>query len=219
MKRKSIMIFIFAGIILITGCNSSATKNNNNYFEGKLTYDISYIPTTSSADTAFLKAFVAKGAEMSFKEGSYNEIFYGGGIRQEIYNQKENRDYNLLDSKDTLYWLDCSKKSPEPVQVQINKKKKTILGIECDELVFSYPSKTIRYYFNSDTLKIDPDWYKNFTFQNKSMQMQKMGSLYLGIEMEYPDFIITWTTVKIQPQKIDEKEFIIPKSKMLKEEK
>ena len=102
---------------------------------------------------------------------------------------------------------------------KINPKKEKILGINCDELITYYANKTVSFYFNSDTLKINPDWYKSFTLSNKNLNTQKMKSLYLKYKIEYPDFIATVTATSILWQTIDNKIFSAPTNKILIEDK
>lgn len=215
---KIIAAIALAGIFLGIGCKSHTTENDT-YFEGKITYKISVIPITQDADTTFLQSVFPSQATMYFKEGNFYETFEGGIIREEFYNREENKDYTIQNSNDTLFWINCGKEYIPIENLEINKNKKQILSIECDELVLKYKFKTVKYYFNSDTLKINPEWYEKFIFQSKNIQMQKMKSLYLGFEMEYPDFTIIWTTVRIEPQKVDEKLFQIPNGKILVENK
>jgi hypothetical protein len=213
---KIITLFLLTTSTLIAGCNP--TPINNNYFEGKITYEINYVPKTKNADTAFLNMLTPSKAEMYYKEGNFYEKFEGGLIREEYYRKNENKDYTLQDSNDTLYWIDCGKEGAGLQKTEVNPAKKKILGIMCDELVLHYNYKRVKFYFNPDTLKINPDWYAKFTFQNKNIQMQMMKSLYLGFEMEYPDFTIVWTITNIEPQKINDKLLLIPSNKILKQD-
>ena len=105
------------------------------------------------------------------------------------------------------------------LKFEINPKKEKVLEIECDELVTYYDNKIVSFYFNPDTLRIDPNWYKHFTTANKNFNSQKMKSIYLKYKAEYPDFIVTVTATSLKWQELENKLFLVPKNKILIEDK
>ena len=123
---------------------------------------------------------------------------------EQTFNKADNKTYvkKKLDSG-TLYWFDCGTPAQPMLLFEINKHKEKILGIDCDELITCYNNKTVTFYYNSDTLKINPNWYKNFTHSNKNSNEAKMKAVYLKYKIEYADFIATVTATSIIPRKIN----------------
>ncbi|MEO8149296.1 MAG: hypothetical protein ABI723_16745 [Bacteroidia bacterium] len=181
-------------------------------------YKNAYVIKTNKVDSAYLDKIFGKTADLYFKEGNFLEKYDGGFMLKQLYNKKENKTYIKRNQSDTLYWFDCGKAAQKMLKLEINPKKEKILGIDCDELVTYYNNKTVSFYFNSDTLKINPEWYKDFTLSNKNLTTQKMKAVYLKYKIEYPDFYFTVTATSISKQKIDDNIFSVPKDKILIED-
>ncbi len=85
-------------------------------------------------------------------------------------------------------------------------------------MVTYYDNKTISYYYNSDSLKINKEWFKDFNFFNKNFITQQMGTLYLKCKMEYPQVIFSINASAISHERIDNSFFEIPKNVILIED-
>ncbi|MEO6691910.1 MAG: hypothetical protein ABIO44_06180 [Saprospiraceae bacterium] len=210
---------IFLGLTVFIACSSWTATTDNKYFEGKLTFKNTYIIKTDKVESAYLDKVFGKTAETFFKEGNYFEKYDGGFMLWQLYNRQNNKTYSSRNQTDTVYWFDCGQPGQKILRTEINPKKENILGIDCDELVIYYNSKTVSYYYNSDTLKVNPEWYKDFTYLNKNINTEKMKSIYLKYKLEYPDFIANVTATSISWQTIDNKIFSVPIDKILIEDK
>ena len=210
---------LLLGLIVLIACSSHTATTDSKYFEGKLTFKNTYIIKTDKVDSTYLDKIFGKTAETFFKEGNYFEKYDGGFMLWQLYNRYENKTYTNQNQIDTLHWFSCKQPGQKILNTEINPKKEKILGIDCDELVIHYTNKTVYYYFNSDTLKINADWYKDFSYLNKNSNTQKMKSIYLQYKLEYPDFIATVTATSISWQIIDDKIFSAPTDKVLIEDK
>lgn len=219
MLMKNKMTSILFGFSVIVACSSIMKPNDKDYFEGKIMYKNEYIIKTDKVDSTYLDKIFGKTANLSFKEGNYLELYDGGFMLEQLYNKHDNKTYYKKNQSDTLYWFDCGMPEQKILKFEINPKKEKILGIDCDELVTYYDNKTVSFYFNPDTLKINPDWYKNFTISNKNLNTQKMKAVYLKYKIEYADFIATVTATSIIRQKIDDELFSVPNNKILIEDK
>jgi hypothetical protein len=215
MKIKFTIIFV--GLITLLAC-TSRTSTTKNYFEGKLTFKNTYIIKTNKVDSTELDKIFGKTAETLFKEGNFLEKYDGGFMLWQIYNKYDNKNYVNRNQLDTVYWFDCGQKPQKIIRSEINFKKEKILGIECDELITYYDDKIITYYFNPDTLKINPEWYKEHTYSNKDINAKKMKSIYLKYKIEYPDMIFIVTATSIEWQSINDTLFFLPKNTILIEE-
>lgn len=189
------------------------------YFEGQITFNFSYVIKTKNVDSAYLDKIFGTNAILTFKEGNFFETYDKGYIKTQIYNKNNNRTYLQKDFSDTLYWFDCGTEYEKPIHTNIHSKKENILGIECDELTTIYKNKTVRFYFNPDSLVINPIWYDKFTLSNKNINTKIMKSMYLKYQLDYPDFTVTASATFIKNQSIDSTIFNIPQNKILIEDK
>lgn len=215
-KTKSIFIAIF----FIAACSlKRKTAEVTNYFEGYINYKTGFILKTDKPDTAYLFKAYGRTANLAFKEGNYLETYDAGFMLDQLYNKKDNKTYIRKNLSDTLYWYDCGTPGQKMLRFEINPRKEKILGIDCDELITYYDNRTVSYYFNPDTLKIDPEWYKRYVAFNKYENSRRMKSIYLKYKVEYPDLIVTVTATAITNKKIDDTVFSVPGNKILIEEK
>lgn len=214
MNKKTLPIAtgLFAIIIV---CLSAGFRGNRGYFEGKITYRNEYIIKNKKVDSVTLAKAFGKTATLLFKNGNYLERYDDGSMMEQLYNRHDNKVYIKQDESDTLYWFDCGIQGQKMLKFEIIPHEEKILGIDCDELVTYYKNKTVSFYFNPDTLNINPEWYKEFTAYNKHFNTGKMKSLYLKYKIEYPEFTVTVTATSITNQVISDSLFSVPKSKIL----
>ncbi len=216
MIRK--LLLILSGFSIVFIISSIKKTNANGYFEGKIEYKNEFVIKSNKVDSAFLSRIFGKTATLFFKEGNYLEIYDNGFMIEQMYNRENNKVYIKKTQSDTLYWFNCGAPEKKMLKFEINRKKENILGIECDELVTYYENKIVSFYYNSDTLKINPEWYKNFILSNKNLNTKKMKAIYLKYKIEYPDFIATVTAVSVNWQKIEDRMFAVPNNKVLIED-
>jgi hypothetical protein len=217
MNFKTILNII--GILLFLSCTSSSKLESNNFFEGRIIYKNEFIFKTNEIDTNSIIKFFGKTADLYFKEGNYVEKYDDGDMLEQLYRKQDNKIYIKRNQSDTLFWMNCGRPGKSILRFELNPTKETILGIVCDELITYYENKTVSFYFNSDTLKINPDWYSTFTLTNKNINTQKMKSIYLKYKIEYPNFIASVIATSISQQMLDSRLFTIPKNKILVEDK
>lgn len=215
---KIIAVAIIPAFWFLTSCSSPTTKNNA-FFEGRITYKNEYFVKTNHIDAAALEQQGGETAALYFKDGNYLEKYDSGYMLEQLYRQQENKIYIQFSNSDTLHWFSCSKPTQKMLRFEIHPKKETILGIPCDELITYYDNKTVSFYYNSDSLPANPEWYSNFTAYNKNVNARKMKAVYLKYKIERPDFIITVTATSISKQQIDDSIFSIPQGKVLIEDK
>jgi hypothetical protein len=210
--------FVLPMFALVSAC-SNEQKDPVHYFEGKITFENEFVIKTDKVDRRYLEELFGLRTESFMKEGNFFERYDGGYMLEQVYLKEENRTYYKKDHSDTLYWLDASLPGQKIIKVEINPKKEKILGIDCDEMITYYANKTVSYYFNSDTLRINPDWYKDFTSTNKNLNSRRMKAVYLKYKIEYTDFIATVIATSISHQKIKDELFVIPEHRFLVEDK
>lgn len=198
MKKLSLGLL---ATFLFTGCSN---KKEEVYFEGTILYTHNIKLKTDKLRMSYLDSIIGSKAFLYYKNGSYYEIYDKGFPLEEIYNVSENKIYFKKNLSDTLFWSDC-KEPPKPMErYEINKGKEVINGITCDEYITYYKNKTVTFYFNPDSFKIDPAWYKDFTVGNKNVNSERMGAMYIRYVMEYPDFIVSITASEITKKPIND---------------
>lgn len=202
---------LFAAVM----CSVKDEKNQVPYFEGKIVLENEFIIKVDKAEIRDLKKLYGSRTEFFLKEGNILERYDGGEVLESWYLMRENKLYEKKHNPDTLYWSDCGLPGQKILKIEINPKKEKILGIECDELITYYGHKKTFYYFNSDTLGINPDWYKKFTITNKNISSLRMKAACLKYKIEYADFIITGTATSISHQNLNDDLFAIPEHKIL----
>ena len=218
MKSK-INIAVF-GLVLIIACSSISKKNNPIYFEGKIEYKTSFISKVDNLDTSILHKLLGYTSTFYIKEGNYKQIYDMADLLEETHLKDDNKVFMKKNNTDTLFWYDCSKAGGKILKYEINQNKEMVLGIECNELITYYDNNKIEsFYYNSDTLKVNPEWYKNFNYLNKNFTTEKMGSLFLKCKIEYPQCIAIITASSIYPQKLDNQFFQIPNNSILIEQR
>jgi hypothetical protein len=205
-------------ISLAVSCSLIGLKNEKKYFEGRIIYKSEYFAKTNKVDTSNLVNVFGRTTELYFKNGNYLEKYDKGFWLEQLFIRANNKIYVKKNLSDTLFWINCEEPGRKILKSEIIRKKEKIAGIECDELITYYDGKKISFYFNSDTLRINPDWYSNYKFANKDVNSKKMKAIYLKYKMENADLIITVTATSISHQKIEDDLFIIPADKILAEE-
>jgi hypothetical protein len=216
MIMRLLIIVLFC---LNTSCHTEYSARPKKYFEGKVVYQVFIQPKQPGIDTATLRSLVGHSSVFYFKEGNYKQLYDTWGMKEELYLKAENRSYFKLEGNDTLYWRSMAEAPKKITSSEINRKKGTVLNIICDELVVNYPDETRRFYYNSDTLSIDPVWLGKYAFSDKNFTSEKMRSLFLKCELDYPEFTVSITAVSIEPGKLDDAMFRLPPNAVLKEKK
>jgi hypothetical protein len=216
---KSILKFTIFCSLTFFSCSSNLQNNPKDYFEGRIDYKVSFKAKLENLDTTFLRSILGNASTFYFKKGNYRQDYDIKDLQREVYLVKENKSYFKRDQSDTLHWKEMSGPENKVLKFEVNKNKASILNIDCDELIVHYENKTYKYYFNSESLSIDPKWFQNFKSFNKNFTTKKMKSLFLKCEIEYPQFIAIITAEKISKESISDEIFEIPNNAILKEEK
>lgn len=211
----TILIVISMGF----ACSSIGVVSPKSYFEGRILYNSKYVTKSNKFDTSYLENLFGKTSDLYFKDGNYLEKYDKGFWLEQLFIRTGNLIYIKKNQSDTLFFFSCEKPGRKILKSEIIRKSEKILGIECDELITYYEDKNVSFYFNSDTLKINPDWYSNYKLVNKNLNSNKMKAIYLKYKMENADFITTVTATSISHQKIDDRIFVIPTNKIIVEDK
>lgn len=198
------MRYLFYFLLLGINCFSQE-------FEGKIIYKISYYPNQhKTIDTTQLKKDL--GSTMTFitANGYYKEITDSDILTYKLYVPSENRLYfQERTAPNQLFYYSGTKTGNTPFKHKIFKKAKTILGYQCDKLIYKNEKYVMTFYYASK-LKINPEYYKNFTFYNKNKLTKLMSGIFLKHSIVTKDFIAVMEATEIIPMKIDPSEFAKP---------
>lgn len=205
--------------ILLTFFSFEKICAQENYFEGRIIYRTVFEIKDSTKRALSFSKYYPLVTIQHFKEGNSFEISDKGETKTYLYRKSENRTYQDYWSKDTLFFFDCSKKGREILNYTITKKADTILGLACDKLQISYNTGTSSYYFNQESLKIDPKWYSQLTYINWDFISSISKSIVLKTVIERADYRITNTAISIHKEKISDSIFAIPINVILVEDK
>ena len=210
---KSLKIVGIALSFLFIAC-SNKEDSFNTYFEGKIVYQLSFIPKSPEVDTNLLRKKMGIFTTYYFKKGNYHQVDNNESLSEEYGFEKDNKIYSRNYRSDTLFWHD--KTIPEKISSyeKFNKVDR-VLDISCDELVTKLDRREISYYYNRDTLKIDPRWFINFKYLTKDETSTIMGSLFLKCKLDYARITIILTAIAISPEKLDDSLFELPKNSII----
>jgi len=189
------------------------------YFAGQINYQSHYKSLNPKIKVSDLEKRFGQKSTTIFREGSYHEKYDSGMMSEQYYDQKENKSYYRKEHSDTLFWFHCLQPAQPYLRYTITPHKDTILGIVCDELATFYTDKTIRFYYNPDTLRINPKWYADCTFANKNINTEHMKSLFLKYTLETANFTLSMAATHIEAKTISDADLFYPPNSKLQEEK
>jgi hypothetical protein len=202
-------------VVLLFACNLTPAKSDYPYFEGKISYEYDFIIRDTTRKTQFFKTLYPTKSVLTFKDGNSIEEYEGGESIYDLYIVNQNKLYTRRNQSDTLYWFDCGNPGEEILSMKVHSNNENILGIKCDELSITYKNKTVTYWYNQDTLKINPDWFKRLTYTNRNITSKKLGAVCLKVKVEYPDYILMQTVNSISTEKINSNIFTVPANAVL----
>ena len=208
--------FCFTLLLLSTIHRSGHSQN---YFEGKIIYKLDVKTKDPGLDPAKLKAYFGQEVTLVFKDGNCYYSFKDGPHDFWLYNKADNKSYLSKRGTDTIYWIDCSAGGNRIQKLRLTGIKETILGIDCNEMLIQYSEITTTRYFNSDSIPVNPAWFKNYKRDDEYLIDEKQKSIFLKSETEFEKFIVIETAVKISWEPVNEKIFKLPENAILVEEK
>lgn len=217
MKIKSLIAFLCLIAISVAFFNSKS--DSTSYFEGKIVFKTKFNIKDSTEFARTLSKMLPDTVVSYFKEGNFFEINNKGEVQSSLYLRDSNNIYSNKWSKDTLYSFNCGRPGRKIISCSIRKSIDTILKIPCNELIIEYPQVRISYFFNPDTLKINPGWHKMLTYINRDTISKITRSMILGTRFVYPDCEMISEAVYLSKEKVPVELFRIPKTCEIIEEK
>lgn len=121
-------------------------------------------------------------------------------------------DLNIVSAIDVT--IDLEEKLGNPPSIKKIDKKEKIGDLECSIVEVKWKTGTYRYYFSDTILKVDPELFKDYKYDQFYEFLKISNSLPVKIEKITNDFFkATYLLNSYTPQKIDKDVFIVPKMK------
>lgn len=206
----------FAVLLVITSIQAfnSCSRENELTNVTSLTYKLDLEITSDTIDPLTAEYLLQKFGDsliMSInKEGSIRFDYYGSGEQGydfNLFNVRTNHFYAKWKNLDTLYHYDANSNILKLVEMN-HLNNQSINSINCKVLQIKgvdkeYPNYYVNqtFYYNSDTLQINPKKYKRykeFFFYN---YLLKSNSLYLKKVLEMPEYRLTYTLINTDKNK------------------
>lgn len=200
-------------LVMLTGFSMSCGQKekqqpSGDYFEGVIYRDVQITPKTTKYSKEDLDRLAGNGVIDYYKEGNYYELTGNEFSDYSFFQAKTNRRYDKRANNDTLFWTDAAQPAQKLLKYEITPKKERVLGVLCDELKLYFEKKTNSAYYNSDSLKTNPAWYKERTMFNEDFMYSISRSHYYKYVSENEHYTLTITAKKIVHKKIDDDLFI-----------
>ncbi len=186
-------------------------------FQGIVHYEASFIVHNNNLSVEYLEKQMGRDIITYFKDGFYKEVTESDFMCYQLFRHDQNRIYfkNKLD-RDTLRFSAVLKEEVNEFKYEVLENVDTILGNVCNVLIVEGMYGKVRYYYSSN-FPIDPIFYSKYTLNNKNKIVEIMKSIYLRLEMEYPEFTVTVEAKEIVEKRLRKREFKVPKHKILSE--
>ena len=198
---------LFALVIMLCAVSYVTAQN----FEGKIVYENSFkskIPNTTDTQLAGL---IGTKGEFFVKGGNYRTVMNGTWMQWSMYVNKDNKVYSKLSNLSAIQWNDGAENTYEVVKEILNKKVTTILGYECDELIFETKMGTQKFYFNTNVARADSKLFEKLKFENWNAYLNRTNAFPLKIIYDAELFYYESTAREIVPMKLNDKLFELPK--------
>ena len=203
---KSDKLKLLSFIIIATFCQDLFCQS----FEGKITFKNNFTSKSKQVNGSQLNVLMGTEQDYFIKANNYASLFNGRFIKKQIYSSAESRGYTITGQTDTAYWEDYKLNKDSMLTHQIILNKDTVLGIPCNLLIVKSKSSTSMYYYNSDTLIIDPNIFKNHNYGNWYNVVLITRCIPLKTIFENEQFQMVSEAVKIEKGMVDDKIFDLP---------
>lgn len=187
---------------------TNSTTSENKYFEGQITYELTYAPKTANLTKEQAVIFFGDIQVYTIKGDKYkNEM--NGKLKMSQYYLGNDTLFITTTQSNELLWVDATRLNDEVLKKELSRNVEIINGITCDLLTITSEKGSFKYYFNS-SFKINEQYFKNHkvgfwdicTAETKSLMLKSI----LDTENEYIELVAT----DIQNKTVDETAFDLP---------
>lgn len=187
-----------------------------NDFEGIIEYKIEYEIHDKNIDLNSLKKQMGTSTISYIKNGFYKDIANAEFMSFHLFRYTDTSIYYMHSmSDDTLIVKKVNAEPSTKIDIKTEQSSLKILDFDCNKISFEGDFFTYSYYY-SPKLKLDPEYYKEFSYNNKYIIMKSMKAPYLKLTMKNKAFTVNITAVNIESKKFDSSVFTQPKNKIRK---
>lgn len=146
-----------------------------------------------------------------FKTNHYkSESMCGNEETYQMYDPISKLVYNWEKGSSQVVTSSTAISTEEILGIEYLNEKETVLGIECNMLVITSNNETIKLWYNKDNLKMDASLYEGHKSGNLEYILQQVGCLPLKIEVKGNMLHTVQTVTEINPQTLNDSEFVLP---------
>ncbi|OIN58447.1 hypothetical protein [Arsenicibacter rosenii] len=199
-------------LIAFTFLTFSAVAQN---FEGRILYKNSFYLPNGQDVTASATRMMGTEQDYYINAKHYKSLMNGQMMTMQLYRSDENKYYSV-DGNNTAQSFDGSTESGKITKVEKLDGTFDVLGRKCKGVVLiSNTSKTTYYY--DESMKVNIATFSKHKFGNWIDYLQASGgALPLAFIVENPQYTWKSEAVKVEPMKLDDSAFTLPKGVKMK---
>ncbi|OJW73825.1 MAG: hypothetical protein BGO59_17420 [Spirosoma sp. 48-14] len=185
------------------------------YFEGRILYKNSFFLPNGQDITASAAKMMGTEQDYYINAKHYKSLMNGQMITMQLYRSDENKYYSV-DGNNTAQSFDGSTESGKITKVETLEGTFDVLGRKCKGVVLTGNSSKTTYYYD-ESMKVNIETFSKHKFGNWIDYLQASnGALPLAFIIENPQYTWKSEAVKVEPKKLDDSEFTLPKGVKMK---
>jgi hypothetical protein len=180
-------------------------------FEGEVVYSISVTSNTPGVTNKQFSDLLGTKMNYYMKAANYKSIFNGKLGYWSMYIDKDKKFYEKTskNGNNLIVWNEVNINHDTVSKIDLKKNDTTILGYQCDKVVFTCKSGLQTFYFNS-RFEVDPNLYINDQEGLWYAFLEKSRSLALKQVIDNRLFTLTLTAISVERKQLDDKFFELP---------
>tara|TARA_R110002167_G_C12524413_1_gene638508 strand:- start:121 stop:810 length:690 start_codon:yes stop_codon:yes gene_type:complete len=216
MNKNILLNYLFCSLCFVLfACSptklisqSNTLNSENTYFEGRIIYDLSYLPKTSNIKKDQADIFFGNKQTYTIKDNMYKNEMNGTLKMSQHYLGNDTLFISTAKTQDLL-WVDTTYINDKIISIEITENVEVINGILCDLLTINSNNGYFKYYYNS-SYKINPENYVNHKVGFWNVCVDQTKSIMLKSILDTKDEHIELNAIDIQEMVIEESEFELP---------
>lgn len=184
-------------------------------FEGRILYKNSFFLPNGQDVTASATKMMGAEQDYYINARHYKSLMNGQMMTMQLYRSDENK-YYTVDGNNTAQSFDGSTESGKITKIEKLDGTFDILGRKCKGIVLTGNTSKTTYYYD-ESMKVNIDTFSKHKFGNWIDYLQASGgALPLAFIVENPQYTWKSEAVKVEPMKLDDSEFALPKGVKMK---
>lgn len=209
----------FCLLIITFSCNSIkiGDKDNIDYFEGEIIYNIVYSNIIIDVSSDYLEENIGSKVILTFKNGNHRKEYYsksGKLLSVRILDLDKKKSFSKSTGENTVDWIDITKQDTKLTFKRI--KDSTIIGyssigIEAigSTVVNEENISLTGTFFYAKELNVNPEWYKDYKEANFNEIIKIGKGLSVSEVSNTPYWVSTLNAVEVKRRKVSDSELKI----------